>query len=550
MGIGSEFLTALATIVVAAFVFTFVGGRFRIPTIVMYLVAGLVLGPATGLVATSESLETLSSVGIALMLFLVGLEMNVEKIRVLGRVGVLAGMGQVVVTFGAGFGCAWGLGFRPIEAAFLGVALTLSSTVVVIKLLDEKKATDSFHGRIAVGVLLVQDLFVIVLLTLLAGLGGGKELELGSVLKGLGVAMGGLVVLMVAVFVAARWLLPPLFTSAARSPQVLFIWSLAWCFLLVSAAHVFHLSHEVGAFLAGISLAQLPYNRDLHRRVHPLMNFFIAIFFVTLGVKMDLGDAVAQWPVALALSGFVLLVKPLIVAVIVRLLRFRRRTAVLAGVSLSQISEFSFLFLALALGAGLVTGELVALVGLVGLVTISVSSFAIEFDRVVAEWVLRWFGGVEEDDEVMPVGRRDHVIIVGMNTLGRRMAADLHARGEVVLGIDIDPRKMAGLPCDVLLGNAEYLAVLEEAGLHDAKLMVSALQIEDSNELFAYRAKSFGVPSCILAVDMHSVEGLLDLDVDYLMIPRVDGVKMQNRKLTELGVLKAAEPAGAQGGEA
>lgn len=539
MEVGSEFLKALATIVVAAFVFTFVGGRLRVPSIVMYLLAGLVVGPATGLVVTSESLETVSDVGIALMLFLVGLEMNVEKIRVLGKVGVLAGVGQVGVTLAAGFGVATLLGFGAMEAAFLGVALTLSSTVVVIKLLDEKKANDSFHGRIAVGVLLVQDLFVIVLLTLLAGLGGGGSFEFAHIAKGLGVALGGLVVLLLVVFVAARWVLPPLFTSAARSPQVLFIWSLAWCFLLVSAAHVFHLSHEVGAFLAGISLAQLPYNRDLHRRVHPLMGFFIAIFFVTLGIGMDLGDALAQWPVALALSAFVLLVKPLIVAVIVRVLRFQLRTAVLAGISLSQISEFSFLFLALAFAAGLVSAELVALVGLVGLITISVSSFAIQFDRVIAAWVLRPFGAPEEDTESAPVGRQDHVIIVGMNTLGRRMAKDLHARGETVLGIDIDPRKLAGLPCDVLLGNAEYLSVLEEAGLHHAKLFVSALQIEDSNELFAYRAKSFGVPSSILAVDMHSVDGLLELDVDYLMIPKVDGVKLQNRKLAELGILEA-----------
>ncbi len=254
---------------------------------------------------------------------------------------------------------------------------------------------------------------------------------------------------------------------------------------------------------------------------------------------MDLGDALAQWPMALVLSAFVLLVKPLVVAVIVRLLKFQRRTALLAGISLSQISEFSFLFLALAYAAGLVSEELVALVGLVGLITILASSFAIQFDRAITAWALRPFGGAEEDTESAPTGLRDHVIIVGMNTLGRRMAKDLHTRGELVLGIDIDPRKLAGLPCDVLMGNAEYLSVLEEAGLHHAKLFVSALQIEDSNELFAYRAKSFGVPSCILAVDMHSVDGLLELDVDYLMIPKVDGVKMQNRKLAELGLLEA-----------
>ncbi len=540
MEIGSEFLKALATIVVAAFAFTLIGGRLQIPTIVMYLVAGLVVGPGLNLVGGSESLETLSAVGIALMLFLVGLEMNVDKIRVLGKVGVLAGVGQVGLTFGAGYGCATLLGFGALEAAFLAVALTLSSTVVVIKLLDEKKESDSFHGRIAVGVLLVQDLFVIVLLTLLAGLGGGADLEFANIAKGLGVAVGGMALLLIVVFVASRWLLPPLFQSASRSPQVLFIWSLAWCFLLVSLAHVFHLSHEVGAFLAGISLAQLPYNRDLHRRVHPLMNFFIAIFFVTLGIGMDLGDAIAQWPVALALSAFVLLIKPLLVAGVVRLLRFRRRTAARAGIALSQISEFSFLFLALALGAGLVGEDLIALVGLVGLITISVSSFAIGRDMAVIEFLFRPFGGLPcEDEAVKPTGRSDHVIVIGMNTLGRRIADDLHRRGEAVLAIDTDPRKLAGLPCDVLLGNAEYLSVLEEAGLHDAKLLVSALQIEDSNELFAYRAKSFGVPSSILAVDLHSVDGLLEMDVDYLMIAKVDGVKMQNRKLADLGIVAA-----------
>ncbi len=540
MEIGSEFLKALATIVVAAFLFTSVGGRFRIPSIVMYLVAGLVVGPALGLVGGSESLETVSAVGIALMLFLVGLEMNVDKIRVLGKVGVLAGLGQVVFTFGAGYGCATLLGFTALEAALLAVALTLSSTVVVIKLLDEKKESDSFHGRIAVGVLLVQDLFVIILLTLLAGLGGGGDFELAHIAKGLGVAFGGMALLLVVVFVAAKWLLPPLFQSASRSPQVLFIWSLAWCFVLVSLAHLFHLSHEVGAFLAGISLAQLPYNRDLHRRVHPLMNFFIAIFFVTLGIGMDLGDALAQWPVALALSAFVLLVKPAVVAGVVRLLRFRRRTALRSGIALSQISEFSFLFLALALEAGLVGAEMVALVGLVGLITISVSSFAIARDLAVVQFLFRPFGGIDvEEGGGKVVGRRGHVIVIGMNTLGRRIADDLHRKGEAVLAIDTDPRKLAGLPCDVLLGNAEYLSVLEEAGLHAAKLLVSALQIEDSNELFAYRAKSFGVPSSILAVDMHSVDGLLEMDVDYLMIAKVDGVKMQNRKLVELGIVKA-----------
>ncbi len=537
----AEFFKTLVTIILAAFVFSFAGGLVRFPSIVMYLIAGLVIGPLSGLALVTHSHELIAEIGIALMLFLVGLEMSIDKIKVLGRVGVLAGAGQVVLTFVAGFGLCKLLGLGTGEAMIVAVALTLSSTVVVIKLLDEQKSLDEYHGRIAVGILLVQDILVIILLTIVAGLGGDDELEYDEILLQVGQSLGGMLLLVGIVVVAAKWLLPHLFGWAARSPQTLFIWSLAWCFVMVWLAHYMHLSEEVGAFLAGIGLAQLPYNRDLHRRVQPLMNFMVAVFFVTLGVGMNAGKALAQWPLALALSIFVLVGKFLIIWLVVARLKFSRRTAMLSGLSLAQISEFSFIFMALAYSSGLASQYLVALTGLVGLVTIAVSSFLITNKHAVVNWlsrVLRLSDTEEVEEAERESGFSGHIIIVGMNTLGRMIAKELTARGESVLAIDTDPGKLAGLPCRTLLGNVEYPGTLDEAGLAEAKLVVSALQIEDTNETLAYRSQLAGVPSSILAVDMNHMDELLEMGVEYLMIPKVDGIKQQNRKLKELEVLE------------
>jgi Kef-type K+ transport system membrane component KefB len=251
------------------------------------------------------------------------------------------------------------------ESLFLATALTFSSTVVVVKLLDQKKELDSLYGRIAVGIFLVQDLVVIVVLTFLAGLGTPEAMTIGGVSWGLARAFGGMGLLLVGALLASRYLLPRLFGWIAGSSEALFIWSLCWCFLLVFGAEVLHLSLEIGAFLAGLSLAQLPYSHDLRRRVHPLMNFFIAVFFVTLGIQMEFGAALDHWlprcPLALRADR-----QPVHLHVDHRALRLRERTSFMTSVTVAQISEFSFIFAAMGLGDGADRPEILSLIGLVG----------------------------------------------------------------------------------------------------------------------------------------------------------------------------------------
>jgi Kef-type K+ transport system membrane component KefB len=550
---GVGFLEEIGIITVCAALLVALGRMIRMPAIVVYLLCGVLIGPVLGWVEMSEGLGLVSELGIALLLFLVGLELSFAKIRDVGKVAIVAGIGQVVFTAAGGYVLCWLLDFGVMESLFLATGLTFSSTVVVVKLLDEKGELDSLYGRIAVGIFLVQDLVVILILTFLAGMGGaegskGVEVDAGSVGMGLLKAFGGMALLLVLSLLASKYILPRPFKWAARSPEVLLIWSLSWCFLMVFAAHEFGLSLEVGAFLAGMSLAQLPYNDDLRRRVHPLMNFFIAVFFVALGVKVDASGALANWWPTLVLALFVLIGNPLIFIGIIGGMGYGRKTAFLTSVTVAQISEFSFIFAGMGLGMGLIGADILSITAMVGVITIAASSYMIIYSHGLYAWLLRLGalnfrfldGKPGQGDAIRRAGEslKKHVIVIGMNALGREIVRRLVDKGEDVLAVDTDPVKLEGLPGRTLLGSVGYLSVLEEAGYHRAKLIVSALQIEETNDLLAYRAKSVGVPCAIHVVDLSVVENLLELEADYLMVSKVDGVKAQLRTLKEMGVLK------------
>src|SRR5919108_4160958 len=191
-------LRDLGLILVASAVFVLLARRVRAPTIVAYILAGLVLGPATGLLGAAEPIELIAEIGIVLLLFLVGLELSLDKIRDVGRTAVIAGIGQIVLTTAGGFGIAVLLRFDAVAALFIGLALTFSSTVVVVKLLGQKDELDTLYGRIAIGIFLVQDIVVIITLTFLGGLAGPRELSLPEVARGLLAAFGGMLLLLAA----------------------------------------------------------------------------------------------------------------------------------------------------------------------------------------------------------------------------------------------------------------------------------------------------------------------------------------------------------------
>lgn len=542
---GSEntLLLDLGFIVVGAAVFAFLGKLLRMPSIVAYIFAGILLGPTFGLVEIDHSLELIAELGIALLLFLVGLELSFAKIRDVGQVAVVAGVGQVIFTAAGGIVICLLLGFDWIASIFLAVALTFSSTVVVVKLLDQKGHLNRLYGRMAVGIFLVQDLIVILVLTLLAGLGHGGELALGAVALGLGKAFGGMALLLGIVLLASKYLLPRPFAWAARSPDTIFIWALFWCFLIAGLAGILNLSLEIGAFLAGIALAQLPYNDDLRRRLHPLMSFFIAVFFVTLGVQMDLSAAREHAFTAAVLSLFVIIGNPLIFMIIISRMKYSEWNSFQTSITVAQISEFSFIFAALGVSSGMIAAEVLSIVAVVGIVTITVSAYMILYSdllyRICCKLrILRLFRAKQAPDAETSKHRSGHIIVVGMNRLGVAIVQGLMRDGESVLAVDTDPAKLLGLAgADILIGNVEYESVVEEIGMAEAKLVVSALQIEDVNHLLAYRCRNLGVPCAVHAFDVSVVDDLLDLDTAYLLMPNVDGIVEQRELLQTQGIV-------------
>jgi len=538
-----ELFRTLGIIVVASAGFALLARLVRLPSIVAFLFAGILLGPLTGWIEITSVIQLISEIGVVLLLFIVGLELSFDKIRVVGKVAFVAGLGQVAFTVVGGFFLSRMLGFDLIDALFLGVALTFSSTVVAVKVLTDKGELDSLYGRIAVGNSLVQTLVVIVVLPLLGGITPGDSSGAGDLVMKILSSFAGMAILLAGVVLCSKYVLPRPFAWAARSPSMIFIWSLGWCFLVVSVAYAFKLSVELGAFLAGLSLAQLPYSRDLQHRIKPLMSLFVAIFFVGLGTSVVPSAAVDHWLAVLVLSLFVLVGNPLIFMLIIPRFGYSERTAFLTAITGAQISEFSFVFAAMGVTAGLIGGSIVSITALIGILTMAVSCYLIFYNESIYRYLagmglFRIFRAGKFDDSVQTELRSDHIIVVGMNTLGRQLAKVLHQRGETVVAIDTDPRKLRGLPCHTELGNVEFRDVLEEVGLPRAKLLISALQIEEANDLLAYRCQCCDVPSVIHAIDLSVVDNLLDLGVSYLMLPKVDGVKLQNELLRKQGVIK------------
>jgi Kef-type K+ transport system membrane component KefB len=533
---GTYLIGSLGTMIVAAAILVMLFRKLKVPSIIIYIIVGLLTEPMlsrivpllTGQAATvqgpgiPDTIQIIGKVGIVLLLFLVGLELSLEKIREIGKVAVYAGIGQVVFTAIGGFFICLLLRFSIHESIFLATALTFSSTVVVIRLLDQKKEMDTLYGRIAVGILLAQDLVVMVALTFLAGLGNPKAPEMGSVGLNFLKAFLGMGALLGLALLSSRYLLIRPFQWACRVPEMLFIWSLGWCFGFVVLAELLGLSLELGAFLAGLSLAQLRASRDLRRRIHPLMNFFVAVFFISLGAQMELEAVRWLWAPAAWLSLFVLIGKPLISMVIITRCGYSAKVSFLTSAAIAQISEFSFIFATLGLRTGLIQESILSLIALVGIVTIAFSSYMFSYNqeihgRVARLGLLKIFRAGPEEIEPQSAILRDHVIVVGLNTMGRRIVQELDSRGQTVLSIDRDPAKLDKVPGHKDLGDIEYMSVMETAQASGARLAVTTLRIEDANNVFAFRCKQLGIPVAVHAFDSSISDELQRLGVDYLI---------------------------------
>ncbi|MBZ0069543.1 MAG: cation:proton antiporter [Thiobacillus sp.] len=466
--------------------------RLRQPILIAYIAVGILLGPAGfSLVSAHDQIDLLAQIGITVLLFVVGLKLDLRHIRHIGPVALATGLGQLSFTIVFGFFIILALGKGWLEALYVAVALTFSSTIIIVKLLSDKRELDSLHGRIAVGFLIVQDLAVVIAMMVMSGLGGMGEEGVGGMTLALTLLarLGGAALLL---YVLMRYLLPRIVGTLARSQELLLIFAIAWGTALAALGEFAGFSKEAGAFIAGFSLASTAYREAISARLTSIRDFLLLFFFIDLGSKLDfstLGDEITS---SIVLSLFVLIGNPLIVMAIMGYMGYRKRTGFLAGLTVAQISEFSIVFVAMGISLGHVGDSALGLTTLVGLITIALSSYMILYSHYLYAWLTPWLGLFERKHPFRELavehthrdGERPDVAIFGLGRYGSRLAHSLHKQGIHVLGVDFDPevvRAQQHLGLDARFGDGEAPDYIETLPLADVPWVVSTLPDRSSN---------------------------------------------------------------------
>ena len=478
----SDFFTQIAALLFLAATFGAIGLRLKQPLIVSFIALGIFVGPSgLELVSANDQIDLLAKLGIALLLFVVGLKLDMHIIRTMGPVALATGLGQVFFTSVFGYLIALALGMSSVGAVYVAVALTFSSTIIIVKLLSDKREVDALHGRIALGFLIVQDIVVVLVMIGLTAFGQGGDFESlqNQALKILINGSGLLLVIMLLM----HYVLPHILRLLAKSQELLLLFAIAWAVSLATIGVMLGFSKEVGAFLAGISIASSPYKNLIAARMVGLRDFLLLFFFIDLGAQMDLSMIGQQLAPALIFSVFVLLGNPLIVMVIMGYLGYRKRTGFLAGLTVAQISEFSLILGALGVKLGHITPQTLGVITLVGVITISISTYMIIYSHQLYAKLAPWLGGFErkiayrELQEVTDiVDERANIILIGLGRFGTRIASILRANHYRLHCIDFNPDLVhkgdhSGNP--VHYGDAEDPEFISALSLSHVKWIIS-----------------------------------------------------------------------------
>jgi len=526
-GISSNLFFGIGIIIIVATVLAYLAKVIKQPLIVAYIVAGVILGPiGLNLVNNSDAIVALSEIGIAFLLFIVGLEMNLKKLLRVGLASVVVGLVQVVVTFFLGYYIAIWLGFQEF-AVFIGLILAFSSTMVVVKLLSDKEEIDTLHGRLILGILLLQDIVAVIVLALLPHINNGFSVNIVSL------AIIKTVVLFGLAAFCGKFVWPGLFRFAAKSQELLFLVGLSVLFLFSLFAFTLDLSIIIGAFIAGVSLASLPYNFNLMGKVLPLRDFFATIFFVSLGMQLVfVGVKELLNPLFILLIAVIFL-KPLIILIFISLFGYGKRTSFFTANSLGQISEFSLILVTLAFYTlGSVSEGIFTLTVLLAVVSMIVASYVIDYQGTIYGLLSRplslfdKLGWRKEKLEYFTKGKKKSVILFGCHRMGYVFLRTFNKLHKEVLVVDYNPEVINKLMKDkvsCMYGDVSNREVLKKIKFNNAKIVVSTVRrVEDNTLLIKYVKKNN--PKTLVFVTAEHLHEALDLyeaGADYVILPHI-----------------------------
>lgn len=482
----------LALIILIAAGLGIVAKFLRQPLILAYLAAGVIIS-TFGLLhlGEKETFQVFSDLGIMFLLFLVGLEINYTSLRLVGKPSLIVGIGQVIFTFIVGLFIAFLFGFSFLEASYIAIALTFSSTIIIVKLLSDKKDIHSLYGKISIGLMLVQDFIAILLLILLAGIQSGE----GALIQDIFLTIFTGVLLFAIMLYLGRTLFPLIFDKIARSQELLFLTSLAWVFFVVALVKQFGFSIEIGGFLAGIALANSSEHFQIANRIRPLRDFFIVLFFVTLGSFLVITNFSGLAFPIIVFSLFVLVGNPLIILIIMGVMGYRRRTSFLTGLTVAQISEFSLVLAALGLKVGHISESTVALITAVGVTTITISTYMIVYADKLFGWFSPYLSLFERkhplENSVSPAPVKKPIILIGFNRTGRSIALSIPKKDLLV--IDFDPDVIKTLReegFDYLFDDIADPEIFERINLKEARIIISTSPDFEDNMILLRELRS------------------------------------------------------------
>ncbi|MBI2011144.1 cation:proton antiporter [Candidatus Daviesbacteria bacterium] len=504
--------------------------RLRLPLVVAYLLAGVSLS-LVRLFDPHSSLifEVLPEIGIAFVLFLIGMELDLREIRALGKPIILAAIGQIIISTLAGFFIASLLGFQNTESIYLGLGLAFSSTIVVIKLLLEKRDLTSLYGKLSLGILLIEDLVAIAALMMISvshyafNLGFQQSLPLLSLIaKAIG--------LFVLTFILSKYVLEKIFDRVARSVELLFLTAITWCFIFTSLAVTLGFSVVIGAFLAGVALASSPYHLQIQGKVKPLRDFFLTLFFVYLGSQASVEDALTLWPAILVFTIYALVAKPIIYLAILALFGFRKHTLFQTSLNLSQISEFSLVVLLVGVKEGLASPQALSVMAAVGVISIVASSILISYSKQIYKVIVPFIQFFERKDITHSLETKieeeliDHTIVIGADRIGGPVVDFLQREKIPFIVMDFNPHIVEQLRergVKVLYGDAGDPEILDNLQMENAKLIISTATDMADNEMLVEECRRRKIKAKIVvrALDNDHSQALKALGADYVILP-------------------------------
>ncbi len=537
----------IGIIIIIASVVAIVAKKYRQPIIPAYILAGLILGPGLvwlldqtviqsmfhitssfDLISNKELIFTLSEVGIAFLLFIVGLEIDLKRLKDVEFVSSVGGLSQMIILFPLGFLFAIILGFTRVESIYLGILLVFSSTMVVLKMFSDKKELDTLHGKIVIGTLLIQDVLAIFVLLALSLVGKFSVIFfILSILKG--------VLIIIAAVLIGNYLLPKIFKFAAKYREILFLSSLSVCFLFALVFEWAGFSLAVGSFIGGVILGNMPYNLEVIGRVRSLRDFFATLFFVSLGMQISfIGFENIITPLFIILL-FVIFIKPFVIMLIVSLFGYRIKTALLTGNSLGQVSEFSLIIVAHGLAMSHIGNNILSLTILATIISIITTTYYIKYQNEIFNLLKRDLAffdklGIKKQNhlEYLPEKAKKDVVLCGYDRTGYSILGKLIKLKKDILVVDYNPHIIKSMikkkiPC--IYGDCSNPDIIEEMNLRDVNLLISTIPDDNATLILIRKAKKENPNINIIVTGTHIEEALefYDSGADYVILPHLLG---------------------------